>query len=360
MADPAHSWFYAERNDRMPAYVQAPADPAKNRLSFEQADALVSWLRGEWYEPQAAEEAEPAKPAAPATVLLGKWEARRTPQAAEPPADPRGKALAVFQLGQCALCHDFADEQGKGVRCRQPVAPTLHRFASAEWLRGTAGSRSRWPGPSTTAPTRSSKKAKWSGSSRTSCRTTSRTRARPTLDDLLEQAAADSKQVEFALQNLPDLKKQIGEEELRKRVDQAVKDGKFAEFVKENGKSLAADLGKKKLEQLIAGLAAGAQQDDPKEADDDTLEGFETFGCADCHKYFDTGDLGSAPDLTGYGSRAWLAAIIANPEHKRFYPDSNDGMPAYLAFPDKPQKNLLTKEQIQQLADLLRGKLDSR
>ena len=41
----------------MPAFA-ASDDPAANRLSPEELDLLVAWLRGEWYEP--ASEIEPA------------------------------------------------------------------------------------------------------------------------------------------------------------------------------------------------------------------------------------------------------------------------------------------------------------
>ena len=37
------------------------------------------------------------------------------------------------------------------------------------------------------------------------------------------------------------------------------------------------------------------------------------FACIDCHKFRDDGELGLAPDLTGYASREWLTAFISNP-----------------------------------------------
>jgi hypothetical protein len=36
----------------MPAFA-ASDDPAANRLSPEELDLVVAWLRGEWYEPGA-------------------------------------------------------------------------------------------------------------------------------------------------------------------------------------------------------------------------------------------------------------------------------------------------------------------
>ena len=53
LSDPAGERFYGKRNDRMPAFAPHPGDPA-NRLSPEDLAMLVSWLRGKWYEPSAA------------------------------------------------------------------------------------------------------------------------------------------------------------------------------------------------------------------------------------------------------------------------------------------------------------------
>jgi ubiquinol-cytochrome c reductase cytochrome b subunit len=70
--------------------------------------------------------------------------------------------------------------------------------------------------------------------------------------------------------------------------------------------------------------------------------------CGSCHRFGDKGaDLGSAPDLTGWGSREWIVGIIANPNDERFYGADNDRMPAF--------EKLLTPEQIGILADWLRG-----
>ncbi len=80
------------------------------------------------------------------------------------------------------------------------------------------------------------------------------------------------------------------------------------------------------------------------------------LGCTDCHRYHDKGDLGSAPDLTGYGSRQWLAAMIANPQAERFYPDDhNDRMPAFAKDPQDPKQNTLSSKDIELLISWLRG-----
>ena len=50
---------------------------------------------------------------------------------------------------------------------------------------------------------------------------------------------------------------------------------------------------------------------------------------ASCHKFHDAGTADAAPDLTGYGSRDWLMAFIANPAADRFYGKNNDRMPDF-------------------------------
>jgi ubiquinol-cytochrome c reductase cytochrome b subunit len=77
--------------------------------------------------------------------------------------------------------------------------------------------------------------------------------------------------------------------------------------------------------------------------------------CIDCHKFHEHGELGLAPDLTGYASRDWLTAFISNPAHERFYPETNDRMPAFAPDPTKPAANRLSPSELMLLADWLRG-----
>ena len=53
---------------------------------------------------------------------------------------------------------------------------------------------------------------------------------------------------------------------------------------------------------------------------------FEDGRAIECHD-IDSEDEGSAPDLTGYGSREWLIAFIENPEDK-LPREENDRMSA--------------------------------
>jgi ubiquinol-cytochrome c reductase cytochrome b subunit len=133
-----------------------------------------------------------------------------------------------------------------------------------------------------------------------------------------------------------------------------------------------ADLSPEQQQQrtlIAAALSAeaklAAQRDqDAQSARDGTLErGREAVGtaikdqaCTDCHKFHDAGELGSAPDLTGYGSYEWLRAFIADPAHERFYrEDGNDRMPRFASNADNPQQNLLSDHDLDMLVRWLRG-----
>ncbi len=78
------------------------------------------------------------------------------------------------------------------------------------------------------------------------------------------------------------------------------------------------------------------------------------MSCVDCHKFHDAGELGMAPDLTGYMSRQWMIDFIKNPADERFYGDRNDRMPAFAPH-DNPQLNQLDDHTIGLIVDWLRG-----
>ena len=125
----------------------------------------------------------------------------------------------------------------------------------------------------------------------------------------------------------------------------------------------------KQLEAVIVTLSAEAQLASDDVDTSQVSEGrrlmIDEFGCTDCHRFGShdleaEGDLGSAPDLTGYGSREWLIDFIANPQTERFYysPDNYDDagrlMPAFAPHADDPSLNRLTREEIELIVDWLR------
>jgi hypothetical protein len=142
-------------------------------------------------------------------------------------------------------------------------------------------------------------------------------------------------------------------------------------FVKDNFASLD-DAGKTKVQSIIAALSAEAAlpaqaEDDKKATDDKTLEKgrkaiaetFDTAACTDCHRFHDEGGLGTAPDLTGWGSQDWLKRFIGDPTHEAFYRDTNDRMPSFGSGGPGPKQALLSADEIALLARWLRGeKLD--
>ena len=76
---------------------------------------------------------------------------------------------------------------------------------------------------------------------------------------------------------------------------------------------------------------------------------YDDLACVDCHDINSEGE-GSAPDLTGYGSRKWMVEFIVNPEHERFYGKKNDRMPAF----GRDEK--LSLEEIEIVVDWIRSK----
>ena len=138
----------------------------------------------------------------------------------------------------------------------------------------------------------------------------------------------------------------------------AHKDGDMVSFVQ--GDLADADQWKKDdIEAVIvamageAGLAAPGVQPAMLEKGRALVADGER--CGGCHKVGDNGTaLGSAPDLTGWGSREWLVGIITDPTHERFYGDSNDRMPSFGKAAEGAAP-MLSPQQIGLLADWLRG-----
>jgi ubiquinol-cytochrome c reductase cytochrome b subunit len=133
----------------------------------------------------------------------------------------------------------------------------------------------------------------------------------------------------------------------------------MAGFVKETLAGWPAD----EVQNVVMALSAEAQLKSQAVADQQDAARIEAGRkliadgdrCASCHKFHEAGELGSAPDLTGYGSREWLTGMIDDPRHKRFYREANDRMPAFAEFPSDPEKNMLSARTIALVVDWLRG-----
>lgn len=138
IGDPTHSAFYGARNDRMPAFLEDPANPARNRLSAEQVAVLADWIRGDWYEPGEAPPKDEQEQAAamPALASIGLWEGRSVPIPQPPEDDPDAAGRWLFLNAGCALCHAYTGIDGEDIVPASPAASDLGGFASEAWLRG--------------------------------------------------------------------------------------------------------------------------------------------------------------------------------------------------------------------------------
>ena len=190
--------------------------------------------------------------------------------------DPKTQGPRLF-AEHCATCHLYQGSEAPEIASEEPVAPNLYGFASREWIRGLLD-----PEKIGTADYFGNTEDMKAGD------------MVATVHDLFD--------------DLDEL-----EEDERQEINTW-------------------------REDVVVALSAEADLPTQQEADEADAERIATgaefiktgdFGCTDCHKFHDEGDLGSAPDLTAYGSREWLAAMIADPEHERFYPDTNEGMPAF-------------------------------
>lgn len=208
--------------------------------------------------------------------------------------DPKTQGPVLFRR-HCANCHPYTDADGNGIGVDEPSAPNLYGFGSADWIEGMLDPE----------------------------RIASR--------DYFGATAFEEGDMFYAVQDLYD----AAEEE-------------------ETSDELRANL------RLVAETLAAEGGDPPESPDVDLERGHELLtselGCTDCHRFGEEGDLGSAPDLTGYGSREWLIGMISNPNGERYYPDDlNDRMPAYAEHPNEPESNLLSRGEVELLADWLRG-----
>lgn len=137
------------------------------------------------------------------------------------------------------------------------------------------------------------------------------------------------------------------------------KEGTMVSFVHDTLKDWPAE----EVTAVVAALSAEAQLPGQRAADEKDVALIEagrklladTDRCAGCHKFHAAGELGSAPDLTGYGSQEWLTGMIGNPAQERFYHENNDRMPAFAEHPDDHTRNILSPRDIGLIVDWLRG-----
>lgn len=137
------------------------------------------------------------------------------------------------------------------------------------------------------------------------------------------------------------------------------KEGSMVGFVNDTLAGWPAE----ETQNVVLALSAEARLKSQAEADQKDAQRIEAGRkliadgerCASCHKFREAGELGSAPDLTGYGSREWLMGMIANPKGERFYREDNDRMPSFAEHPGNSPANILDARSMGLIVDWLRG-----
>ena len=266
--------------------------------SDHEVSMVIDWLRKDYIDPSAEFEgvAHTAEEAKRgAELALTIGVPQREIVGVEEPEETKTQLAQRLFRENCAVCHSHADEHGVGIVAKKPSAPNLHGFASRDWIDGL-------------------------------------------LDPEKFATAHYFGNTKFAYGDMADAVESIDRE-----------DDDFPKLV--------AAL------SMEAQLPAQAEMDQASLEDDGLDEDgradmIDNFACTDCHSIRDLGTE-DAPDLSGYGSRAWLTEFIANPKDDRFYGRTeNDRMPAFAGHPGSAGR-LLTDEEIELVARFIRGeKLD--
>ena len=210
--------------------------------------------------------------------------------------DPKTQGPLLFAR-HCASCHSHANAEGQGIVADEPSAPNLYGFGSKSWLNGLFDPEAI-NGPAYFGHT------KFAGGDMVGA-------VQELLADSDEEAGGEVRsQLELAIEAL------ATEAALPRQAGAPAKESDLA-----------------RGRELLAG----------------------DLGCTGCHRFHDEGQLGAAPDLTGYGSREWLSAMIADPQDERFYGDRNDRMPSFAKRALPPDHQLLNPRELQLLVDWLRG-----
>lgn len=214
--------------------------------------------------------------------------------------DPKTQGPLLFAK-HCAACHAHVDEQGRGIEAEDQKASNLYAFASRGWIAGLFD------------PAQIAGEHYFGNTS-----------------------FADGDMVDTIQTAFQEAETEQHKAELRQRLQKVAW-------------ALSAEAA------LPAQVEADRREAGVIDEGRKLLTG--DLGCTECHKFRDeAGLVDEAPDLTGYGSKEWLIGMISDPGHDRFYTkDHNDGMPAFAADPSHPENNVLTPQELELLADWLRG-----
>ncbi|QDU97276.1 cytochrome b N-terminal domain-containing protein [Lignipirellula cremea] len=157
------------------------------------------------------------------------------------------------------------------------------------------------------------------------------------------------------LKNLPQDADEAAKVEASLKEEQTKKQAELAGLKKQNDQRLAD------RQAIIVALSAQAQlgYQRPLEIEDSAqiergLVLMKQTCATYCHRVGDTGQLGLAPDLTGYGSYEWMLGMVSEPTHERFYRNENDRMQSYAADLQHPERNAVKISELSMIVDWLR------
>ncbi len=284
-------------------------------------------------------------------------------------SDPGTQGPVLFERS-CSGCHAHS-KFDEGHPARDTSAPNLDSFGSRAWVAGLLD------------PTQI-RSANYFGNTAHRCG-----RMSEWIDQYVPSAAAapeditDDEKLDRLLRQLRlsdvadaaakvrEAAKQVGEE--KQRVVLPLGDGELAATPASTLKdcddeepppdSIVFAYLRPELSDIAAALSAQAQLPEQREADAKAeqdgsitrgIEIIETTCAKGCHRFGDAGQLGLAPDLTGYGSWEWMMGMVSDPSHRRYYGRENDRMQSYGLSLDKPQENQLSAGQISMIVDWLR------
>jgi mono/diheme cytochrome c family protein len=136
------------------------------------------------------------------------------------------------------------------------------------------------------------------------------------------------------------------------------KSGDMANFLEGDGKELLTPDTRRQIAAALSHQSGRRmQRGETKPDDKDIRTGIDLIvsNCTACHRFGSEGSLGSAPDLTGYGSYEWMLGMVSDPAHDRFYRDTNDRMPSFAKDLDHPEKNNVSVRELSLIVDWIRG-----
>ena len=205
-------------------------------------------------------------------------------------ADAKAQGPKLFKQ-HCASCHNYSAPEGRAILAEKPSAPELHDFATRQWISGLLHP-GNVAGPNYFGNTAFAKEK----------------------DGMVDTVKGWWKEAGTDKEELAILKEDLDNAAIALSAEARLKSQREVDAAS--------------AEQIEAGKEVIAAM------------------CVDCHRFHKALGAGK-PDLTGYGSREWLRAIIANPAHPRFYGKTNDRMPAY--------QDVITQQELDLVTDWLRG-----